>query len=163
MSVETERKFLVVDGSWRVAASKGRRVEQGYLALDHGTVVRVRVVDRQQGWLTVKGPRRGISRDEFDYPIPAAEGEELLRSLARFQLSKERFDVMYEGTRWTVDVFDGANRGLTIAEVELADADAPVVIPPWAGEEVTGDERYDNSSLARRPFSAWPAETGALS
>ncbi|MDO5442474.1 MAG: adenylate cyclase, partial [Bacteroidia bacterium] len=33
--------------------------------------------------------------------------------------------------------------------------DDPFDKPDWLGEEVTGDLKYYNSSLARRPFKVW--------
>jgi len=54
-----------------------------------------------------------------------------------------------------VDVFEGENAGLVVAELEL-DHEAQVVrLPDWAGEEVTHDLRYYNSQLATTPFSRW--------
>ena len=45
--------------------------------------------------------------------------------------------------------------GLVMAEIELSDPDEPFDRPDWLGEEVTGDHRYYNSSLARHPFKTW--------
>jgi CYTH domain-containing protein len=42
-----------------------------------------------------------------------------------------------------------------MAEVELEYEARKIVMPPWAGEEVTGDRRYGNSHLARYPFVTW--------
>ena len=52
---------------------------------------------------------------------------------------------------WEVDVFEGRNAGLIIAEVELAYPDQPVALPAWVGREITTDERYGNSTLAAQP------------
>ena len=50
---------------------------------------------------------------------------------------------------WEVDEFHGANDGLVIAEVELADEHQHIELPDWAGREVTGDPRYYNASLVK--------------
>ena len=47
--------------------------------------------------------------------------------------------------------------GLVAAEVELEYEEQKIVMPPWAGEEVTGDHRFGNSHLARYPFVTWSA------
>ena len=60
-----------------------------------------------------------------------------------------------DGHTWEVDVFSGANAGLTVAEIELQDADEPLTLPPWVGREVTGDARYYNSALSTRPYTEW--------
>jgi CYTH domain-containing protein len=51
-------------------------------------------------------------------------------------------------------VFAGENARLVIAEIELRDENEGVVLPPWAGLEVTGQDPYYNSSLAVHPFMA---------
>lgn len=54
-----------------------------------------------------------------------------------------------------IDEFEGDNRGLITAEVELKDENQLVTIPGWVGQEVTGDPRYFNSNLVAKPFSKW--------
>ena len=71
-------------------------------------------------------------------------------------LDKHRYRVPSGGFVWEVDVFAGANAGLVIAEVEMPTADTAVTLPPWVGEEVSGDERYYNAYLARHPYARWP-------
>ncbi|MGD8616310.1 MAG: adenylate cyclase, partial [Gammaproteobacteria bacterium] len=56
---------------------------------------------------------------------------------------------------WEVDVFEGANAGLVIAEIELGDEQQPFARPDWLGREVSDDPRYYNMNLCRRPFSQW--------
>jgi CYTH domain-containing protein len=56
---------------------------------------------------------------------------------------------------WEVDVFEGDNQGLTIAEIELKSTDETFELPPWIGQEVTGDKRYYNSYLSKNPFNNW--------
>lgn len=55
-----------------------------------------------------------------------------------------------------MDVFEGENEGLTIAEIELDYVGQLFEMPVWAGPEVTGDPRYGNSRLARMPYRLWP-------
>ena len=49
-----------------------------------------------------------------------------------------------------LDMFRGPLEGLRIAEVEFADEDSADAFepPPWFGEEVTGDRRFLNETLA---------------
>ena len=61
----------------------------------------------------------------------------------------------WAGKIWEVDVFAGENKGLVMAEIELESEDEPVELPPWVGEEVTGDPRYRNTSLVDEPYSHW--------
>jgi len=153
LGIEIERKFLVRDDSWRVAAAPGTPIRQGYLTGAEALAsVRVRR-EGDRGWLTVKGPG-GIARAEYDYAIPAAEAEEMLAAFCGAVLAKRRHAVGYAGLDWTVDVFEGALAGLVLAEVELRSPDQPVVLPPWAGQEVTDDPAYRNNTLVLRVAEA---------
>lgn len=155
MGLEIERKFLVNGDEWREAArGKGREIRQGYLAAGP-VAVRVRVAGRR-AFIAVKGPKSGYSRLEFEYPVPLADAEAMLKQLCGdLIVEKTRYEIPCEHGVWEVDEFHGANRGLVVAEIELSRPDAPVVPPPWVGAEVSGDPRYANSMLAARPFSTW--------
>lgn len=155
MAIEIERKFLVRTDRWHPDPAQGSRYRQGYLSIGPDLVVRVRTVEGQ-GYLTVKGGTTGISRLEFEYPIPGADAETMLDRLCPAPLiDKTRYRVPFEGLTWEVDVFEGENAGLVLAEVELPAADTPVTPPPWVGEEVSEDPRYYNAYLARHPFKQW--------
>jgi adenylate cyclase len=155
MAQEIERKFLVKDDSWRATAGAGKPYLQGYLCTDRERVVRVRVKD-DRGFLTIKGLRQGISAAEYEYPIPAAEAEEMLQKLClRPLIEKLRYEVSHEGLLWEIDEFQGDNAGLIVAEVELDSEEQQVILPPWAGPEVSHDKRYANASLVQSPFSSW--------
>jgi adenylate cyclase len=156
MALEIERKFLVRHGVWR-APPAGTRYRQGYLSTDPARGVRVRRAGGQ-AWLTIKGKTVGISRAEYEYPIPVADAIEMLDRLClRPLIEKTRYRVEVAGLVWEVDEFDGANAGLVIAEVELADENQRIELPDWVGREVTADPRYYNASLVDRPFREWPA------
>jgi CYTH domain-containing protein len=155
MGTEIERKFLVKGDAWKAAAAPGIRYRQGYLCSDKDRTVRVRVAG-DQAWLTVKGLTRGSSRPEFEYPVPIADGRQMLDMCERPLLEKTRHRVDHAGLTWEVDVFEGDNAGLVLAEVELERADQPVDLPPWAGIEVTDDSRYYNVNLAKHPMPRRP-------
>ena len=154
MGREIERKFLVKGDGWRGAA-EGVRYRQGYLTRERGRTVRVRLAG-ERGYLTVKGMTTGISRPEYEYEIPARDAAEMLDTLAlRPLIEKIRYRIPFAGRTWEVDEFLGDNEGLVVAEIELPEPDAPFEKPAWAGEEVSSDERYFNSSLSRCPYRAW--------
>ena len=147
MATEIERRFLVSTPAWRDAATRTRRLVQGYLAREDGVTVRLRLID-SRAWLTIKGPG-GLVRPEFEYVIPPAEAAAMLDALCTGRrIAKTRHDVPHDGLLWEVDVFEGPLAGLVIAEVELPAPDHPVSLPAWAGREVTGDARYANAVLA---------------
>jgi adenylate cyclase len=70
-------------------------------------------------------------------------------------VEKVRHHVRSGDLSWEVDVFSGENDGLVIAEVELQHERQRIELPPWVGEEVTGQPQYYNGSLAQRPFGTW--------
>lgn len=155
MAAEIERKFLLADDSWR-DGTPGVRIAQGYLSRDPDRTVRVRIAG-ESAWLTIKGRTRDITRAEFEYEIPLADGRELLGLCLPAVIDKTRHRVSFGGHLWEIDEFHGENDGLVIAEVELADESVSPEIPPWAGAEVSAEPRYFNSCLAALPFTKWQA------
>jgi len=155
MAKEIERKFLVTGDGWRPGAH-GVRYRQGYLSAgaDAGCTVRTRVAGGR-AWLTIKGPAAEGARDEYEYPIPVGDAEEMLERLCAGRIEKTRYRVPFAGHTWEVDEFTGENAPLVVAEVELDRIDAVVALPPWVGLEVTYDPRYTNAALARLPYSRW--------
>ena len=152
MAIEIDRKFLVTGDAWR--AAPGVRYSQGYLNRDKARTVRVRIAG-DRGFLTVKGVSVGATRAEFEYPVPLADAEAMLRLCDGPVVQKTRHVVVHGGMVWEVDAFIGDNAGLVVAEIELASEDQAFALPDWVGAEVTGDARYFNSSLAVAPFSTW--------
>ncbi len=148
MAKEIERKFLVLDERWRDAVTGATDLRQAYILSMEKRSLRVRILDGERATLTIKISNGTLSRDEFEYDIPREEAEEMLGSAIGIVLEKTRFLVPYQGYIWEVDVYDGAYRGLVIAEVELQDEDEDPPLPEWLGPEVTGDRRYSNQSLA---------------
>jgi adenylate cyclase len=154
MGKEIERKFLVKNDSWR-GQDNGKRYRQGYLSTVKERTVRVRTAG-DKGFLTVKGITVGASRPEYEYEIPVADANEMLDQLCeRPLIEKTRYRISHTGLVWEVDEFDGENRGLITAEVELKDEHQSVTLPGWVGQEVTGDPRYFNANLVAKPFTTW--------
>ncbi|MFU8815339.1 MAG: CYTH domain-containing protein [Pseudomonadales bacterium] len=156
MGQEIERKFLVRQLP-NVDSLDGDPIVQGYLRADAEGSVRVRITGTGAR-LTVKGPTRGHRRLELEYPIPPEDARQMLDALTVGSLiEKVRYRIEHEGFTWELDVFSGGNQGLVLAEVELAAVDDEPPLPPWLGAEVSEDARFFNASLARVPFSHWPA------
>lgn len=153
MGMEIERKFLLINNDWRPLGIP-IHYAQGYLVAEVERTVRVRVVGTK-GFLTIKGRSKGFSRQEYEYEIPVNEALEMLKMCAIPVIEKYRTKVLYEGKIWEVDEFEGQNKGLIMAEIELKSEDEAFAVPPWIGQEVTGDIRYFNSRLALVPFQNW--------
>jgi adenylate cyclase len=153
MGIEVERKYLVKSEEWRKQGTP-TRIIQGYLLADIEKTVRIRMAGAL-GFLTIKGISQGFSRKEYEYTIPADEAIEILKLCSFPLIEKFRTKILYEGKTWEVDEFEGENKGLIIAEIELISEDETYLFPPWIGPEVTGDIRYYNFHLAINPFRNW--------
>lgn len=150
---EIERKFLV-NTSLFPGSDQKETIKQGYLSVDPERVVRVRI-SGEQAWVTIKGKMQGITRSEFEYPVPTEDAESLLMLALFPPVEKIRHRLEYLGMVWEVDQFLGENDGLVMAEVELMSENQEIVFPPWIGREVTNDTRYYNNWLSQHPYSQW--------
>jgi len=158
MATEIERKFLVTSDAWREAADDGVHFRQGYLIGAQRASVRVRI-EGERANLNIKGATLGVRRQEYEYPIPLAEAEEILDTLCEQpQIEKTRYHVPVGTHTWEVDVFAGDNEGLIVAEVELSDEDEAFERPAWLGREVSDDTRYYNVCLTLHPYKDWAHE-----
>ncbi len=154
MGLEIERKFLIKKNSWKSAVTRFHKIKQGYLNSSPSRTVRVRLYD-DKGFLTIKGKSENLTRKEYEYDIPAFEAESLMELCERPLIEKTRHLCQYEGHVWEVDVFEGVNKGLVLAEIELTKEEETFSLPDWIGEEVSTDPRYFNSSLIKHPFGSW--------
>ncbi len=155
MAVEIERKFLVTGDAWREHAGPGIRYRQAYMT-QPGDRASVRVRTGNGGaWLNIKSATLDITRLEYEYPIPVEDAEEMIDSLCGASVDKVRYKVPVAGHVWEIDVFEGDNAGLVVAEIELHSADEDFVKPDWIGEEVSHDPRYYNVSLVSHPYKDW--------
>lgn len=154
MGVEIERKFLLKNKNWKKLADAGQVIKQGYLNLDKARTVRVRTINGK-GILTIKGKTRHTTRLEYEYDIPFKDALELMELAEKTVITKTRYKVLDHGKTWEIDIFDGDNLGLEIAEIELIFEDEKFIIPEWIGQEVSHDSRYYNSSLILNPFKNW--------
>lgn len=159
MAVEIERKFLVAAETWRSEAAEPRSLRQGYLSTTNNASVRVRIIDDNDARLTIKSSDTGMIRTEFEYTIPIEDASALMALGEGEPIEKVRYSIAVGKLVWEVDVFEGANAGLVLAEIELDDADQEVELPPWIGPEVTEDPRYYNSNLTFAPYSTWTPDT----
>ncbi|MFZ6817944.1 CYTH domain-containing protein [Undibacterium sp. Ji22W] len=154
MAVEIERKYLVVSDDWKRLA-KPVFMRQGYLSSQPERIVRVRI-EGESAMMTIKGKTVGISRGEWEYPIPLDDAKDLLDNLCEQPLiEKNRYRIAVDDVVWEVDEFFGENAGLVVAEVELLDADQKFTRPDWLGIEVSHDHRYANANLFKNPYSRW--------
>lgn len=151
MLMEIERKFLIVG---EFPSVNSVEMVQGYLCKDLDRTVRVRT-EGERAVITIKGATVGISRPEFEYEIPLDDAKELMKLAVGPLVEKTRYYHRVGKHVWEIDVFEGENAGLIVAEIELEAEDEVFEKPEWVGEEVSGDFRYSNSSLSQTPYTRW--------
>ena len=155
MPEEIERKFLVVGDGWRENAeaetTSGRVSSRPSpnAPCAYGSLGRM-------GRSPSRARPSARRRQEFEYEIPGADAQRMLDTLCeRPLIEKVRYTLCVGRHTWEVDVFEGENAGLVIAEVELESEEEAFDKPDWAGEEVTDEPRYFNSNLVAKPFRTW--------
>lgn len=154
MGVEIERKFLVKNDDWKNKSTNSIRIKQGYLNSHINRTVRVRIYGKE-AFLTIKGKTNKFTRKEYEYPIPLSEATDLLLLCEEPLIEKTRYLLLEKEKNWELDVFDGINEGLIVAEIELNSENEDFDKPSWLGEEVSDDPRYYNSSLIENPYTTW--------
>ena len=155
MATEIERRFLLASDEWRSQATSERTLRQGYLVTEEQMSLRVRI-SADRAWMTLKGRSKGASRSEFEYPVPLADAEAMMEEFCDSRrIDKRRYEVPVGSHTFEIDVFEGRNAGLVIAEVELSHEAEAFARPDWLGPEVTDQSRYVNARLAVRPYDEW--------
>ncbi len=155
MSIEIERKFLV-KGDFKQYAYAHEEIVQGYLSSVAERTVRIRIKG-VKAFITIKGIGNisGTSRYEWEKEISVSDARELLHLCEPGVIDKIRYYIKVGEHVFEVDEFRGENQGLTVAEIELNSENESFDKPDWLGEEVTGDQRYYNASLVKKPYKEW--------
>jgi CYTH domain-containing protein len=146
MPVEIERKFLVKNDTWRDQVTHSERLRDGLVARDDDLKVRVRCYGNRTT-LCVKSARKGITREEFEYEIPADHAAAIFAHCVGRILEKTRHYVPGLTGTWEVDVYHGALEGIVTAEIELPSEATVVSLPDWVGAEITGDPSYSKTNM----------------
>ena len=159
MGIEIERKFLMKNDEWKAHVTETHVIKQGYLqsGLDDSqkSSVRIRISNKLAN-INVKSVELTMIRQEFEYDIPLHDAEQMLTTLCSgVIIEKTRYYVPYGSHLWEIDIFEGENKGLQMAEIELLDLDEKFEVPDWIGDEVSDDKRYYNIYLLKHPYPEW--------
>tara|TARA_Y100001968_G_C19277997_1_gene677753 strand:+ start:108 stop:608 length:501 start_codon:yes stop_codon:yes gene_type:complete len=153
MGIEIERRFLVKNEDWRSKIILSEDFSQAYLNSNTDEwATRIRIIDNIKSYITLKSSLDGLVNNEFEYSIPIKDAIELIK-LSQYKITKTRYQLKIYDQNWVVDIFDGANSSLKIAEVELNSESEKIQIPSWCGQEITSIKSLSNASLAKRPIS----------
>ena len=100
MAKEIERKFLVVNDNWRNDVTDSIHYIQGYFTTNKSCSIRVRVSGAEAS-LNIKSATLGITRTEYEYPIPFQDAKEMLENLCNKPLlEKTLIAVECENSLW---------------------------------------------------------------
>ncbi len=171
MTIEIERKFLIDESALLPPLGDGVKMVQCYLPsevwLKHwpGEISELEEVLadplssyrlRVRGNIaiaTAKNRSDGPSRLEFECEIPLEGVLEIVNSRKYPSIEKTRYKIpTKDDLFWEIDLFEGKNSGLIIAEIEIPAPEHPITKPNWVGRELTGqDEVWSNHALAKSP------------
>jgi adenylate cyclase len=158
MGIEIERRFLVENEDWKDQVIRSEIFSQAYLnsSVDEWTT-RVRIIDNNKGYITLKSSLNGLVNYEYEYSIPRKDAIELIQ-LSKYKITKSRYQLKINKKNWVVDVFEKSNSDLKSAEIELNSESEEIRVPSWCGQEITGIKSLSNASLAKAPISELSVE-----
>ena len=153
MGIEIERRFLVKSDEWKSKVILTQDIRQAYLnsSVDEWST-RIRIINNNTAYITLKSSLNGLVNNEFEYSIPIKDAIELIK-LSKYKIIKTRYQLKINNKTWVVDLFDGSNFSLKIAEIELKSESEEIQVPSWCGKEITGLKLLSNASLAKIPIS----------
>ena len=158
MGIEIERRFLVENNDWKNHVILSESFSQAYLnSIGDEWTTRIRIIDNNKGYITLKSSLNGLINYEFEYSIPRKDAIELIQ-LSKYKITKIRYQLKINKKNWVVDVFEKSNSGLKIAEIELNSESEEIRVPSWCGQEITGIKSLSNASLAKAPISELSVE-----
>ncbi len=157
---EIERKFLIEypDIEWLEAQPNCQRVEivQTYLKSPQGDETRIRQRGNDGNFIYFRTTKRKISerkRIEIEKRLTKDEYLKLLLDVdtTKHQIRKTRYCLVYENQYFEIDIYPFWN-DKAIMEIELRDENQEIIMPQniTVIKEVTDDDDYKNSSLARK-------------
>ena len=158
MGIEIERRFLVENNDWKNQVILSESFSQAYLNSSKDEwATRVRIIDNNKGYITLKSSLNGLVNYEFEYSITRKDAIELIE-LSKYKITKIRYQLKINKKNWVVDVFEESNSCLKIAEIELNSESEEIRVPSWCGKEITGIKSLSNASLAKAPISELSVE-----
>ena len=153
MGIEIERRFLVKSEDWKSKVILTQDISQAYLnsSVDEWAT-RIRIINNNTAYITLKSSLNRLVYNEFEYSIPIKDAIQLIK-LSKYKIIKTRYQLKINNKTWVVDLFDGSNFSLKIAEIELMSESEEIQVPSWCGKEITGLKLLSNASLAKIPIS----------
>lgn len=160
--IEYERKYLIELDSTKLNdllpyIVEKKRIIQGYLSTDPERVVRVRRVINDKSFITIKGLKSEGACIEIEFPIMPVQADDLIKLCPKL-ITKTRYNLLIEGRKFELDVFEGDLAGLVVVELEGIKEEIQryiddVGLPSWIGPDVTDDPFFSNVCLLTKTWS----------
>ena len=170
MAKEIEYKFIIDKEKFLNEEKQKVKVlhsRQGYFTVKEDSVSSFRIALLEHFYpnewtdaiLNIKGKRIGATRTEIETELPYEEGEQLF-NMTTDRIEKTRYKVPakvknFNNCKWEVDIYEGKNFPLAVAELELPAEDIEFEKPDWVLQDVTSEDKFYNANLAKYPFSEW--------
>jgi CYTH domain-containing protein len=106
--------------------------------------LRVRIIDDNIGFITIKTIVSDTTKIEYEYEIPLEDAIELMNS-TDITLRKVRYKTLFDGNLVDIDIYEN---GLSVVEIEYQDQLNN--IPDYCGKEITGKKKYSNIRIAKK-------------
>lgn len=152
-----ERKYIVELTGELPADAVESQIQQTYLTAEPGSEVRLRRRTIGSNTINIHSVRRRISANEeivTERPVSNALYESLLQQADPYRVSivKQRHSFIHQGQFFELDAYQGPLSGLLILETKGIRQHEDLRLPPFLRivEDITGDTRYYNPTLALR-------------
>lgn len=153
-NIEIEKKWLIDKNKIPLELSNAEvfEIEQTYISFS--PEIRVRKINNGEEYsFAVKTSMTadGLERKELEENITEEEYNSLIKKKEGNTIYKTRYQFLYEGNIYAIDIFEGQLEGLAYLEIEFASKEEANKFnkPDWVIKDVTNDIRYKNGFLAR--------------
>lgn len=153
MALEIEKKYLIFKDKLPKLRG-GILYIQGYLCLS--PLIRFRICENKVCLNVKKIKKNSPVREEWEFynNLNDIEIKKLIRLSIKKPIQKIRYRVKHASLIWEIDVYQGENKGLITAELELPKKDYSILFPNWVDNkhEISNDQRYFNKNLGDCPY-----------
>ena len=93
-------------------------------------------------------------REEYEWEVPYRVA--LYIMIGHIEVRKLRHMYTHtDGKIWEIDMYEWANSGIVIADLELHTLDEKFELPDWIGQETTKNKNITNNSFSMHPYMNW--------
>jgi CYTH domain-containing protein len=144
--IERERKFELLHLPVHLT-NEPDYIQQGYITIENDRHVRVRIINQEKAFITLKIDISATDRHEYEYVIPLCDGVELFEK-AKYRLTKFRHKTRYDGNDVDIDIFINKYKEPFLRVVEIEYQNELLSLPLYCGRELTGLKEYSNIQIA---------------